>query len=39
MCKLNIFSLNTILQFLNSINIKLTSSAKEFLMHNQQNPP
>ena len=24
--------------FLNSINIKTTSSANEFLMHNQQNP-
>ena len=24
--------------FLNSVNIKLTSSANEFLMHNQQNP-
>ena len=32
------FQLEYYCAFLNSINIKLTSSANEFLMHNQQNP-
>ena len=41
MCKFNVFSLNTVVDLntvVHPINIKLKSSANEFLMHNQQNP-